>query len=308
MVSCEGLGRGGVQSIMMSIVRNMSNEYVFDILLFTNDKRYYDDEFVTFGGNIIRIPHYSGNNYFRRKIDYYVRGFIIKKKFARIIKTNKYDIIHCNNGFEAGILVKIAKRHNIPIRIVQAHVIEKKSNTLTNLYNYYRRYKINRFSTAKIGCSNEACESLFGTKSSFSVINNLFDESKYYYSSTNCQKLIITQIGSFTDNKNQLFSLEILKYLIKYDSSVILNLIGFEVDNYMEKMINYINENHLKKNVIFYDENANNGEILSASKWADKIYNNYFDGKFIKKKYNVDRFTTKNVINIYRDMYGGKKI
>ena len=47
MVSCEGLGNGGVQAVIMSIVRNLKNKYIFDILLFTDERRFYDNEFET---------------------------------------------------------------------------------------------------------------------------------------------------------------------------------------------------------------------------------------------------------------------
>ena len=42
MISCEGLGNGGVQAVMMGIVRNLSDEFLFDMLLFTSEKRFYD--------------------------------------------------------------------------------------------------------------------------------------------------------------------------------------------------------------------------------------------------------------------------
>lgn len=57
MVSCEGLGNGGVQAIMMGIVRNLYTECHFDMLLFTSEKRYYDDEFLKYGGKIFRVPN-----------------------------------------------------------------------------------------------------------------------------------------------------------------------------------------------------------------------------------------------------------
>ena len=40
LVSCEGLGNGGVQAIMMGIVRKLSDDFHFDMLLFTSEKRY----------------------------------------------------------------------------------------------------------------------------------------------------------------------------------------------------------------------------------------------------------------------------
>jgi len=37
-VSCNGLTNGGVQQVIMSIVRNLYKEYHFDILVFTKEK------------------------------------------------------------------------------------------------------------------------------------------------------------------------------------------------------------------------------------------------------------------------------
>ena len=39
MVSCEGLGNGGVQSVMISIVRSLSSKYRFDMVLTTDERR-----------------------------------------------------------------------------------------------------------------------------------------------------------------------------------------------------------------------------------------------------------------------------
>lgn len=36
-VSCEGLGNGGVQNIIMNIARNLHDSYIFDIVLFTSE-------------------------------------------------------------------------------------------------------------------------------------------------------------------------------------------------------------------------------------------------------------------------------
>ena len=74
MVSCDGLGNGGVQAVIMNIVRKLYKEYTFDALLFTGEKRFFDDEFESYGGKIHRIPRYDGSNFIRSKADYYIRG------------------------------------------------------------------------------------------------------------------------------------------------------------------------------------------------------------------------------------------
>lgn len=71
-VSCGGLGNSGVQAVIMNICRNIPDAY-FDIILFTNERRYYDADFEMLGGKIYRIPKYEGSSRCRQKLDYYIR-------------------------------------------------------------------------------------------------------------------------------------------------------------------------------------------------------------------------------------------
>jgi len=84
-VSCEGLGNGGVQAVIMGICRHMPDVH-YDIILFTSERRYYDDEFEMLGGKIFRIPNYEGLSKFRKKLDYYIRFFRIFMGTYEIIK------------------------------------------------------------------------------------------------------------------------------------------------------------------------------------------------------------------------------
>ena len=133
LVSCGGLGNGGVQAIMMGIVRHLSKQYIFDALLFTSEKRFYDDEFLSYGGKIHRIPHYEGNCPILRKVDTYLRDFFIYQKCIKIFKQEKYDIIHCNKEFESAPILKAAQHIGIPLRICHSHVINQECNPLFNL-------------------------------------------------------------------------------------------------------------------------------------------------------------------------------
>ena len=127
-VSCEGLGNGGVQAIIMGIVRNLHREYHFDILLFTSEKRYYDNEFLSYGGKIFRVPKYEGSNSLFRRLDYYIRDVYTYYRTKKILeKEPPYDIIHCNREFENAPLLFLASRLNIPVRISHAHIIHQKS-------------------------------------------------------------------------------------------------------------------------------------------------------------------------------------
>lgn len=267
MVSCEGLGNGGVQNVMMNIVRGLSSEFVFDMLLFTSEKRYFDDEFLGYGGQIFRLPRYEGNIWIRKKADYYIRGSKLYNDVKKIlINEGPYSAVHCNNEYEGALILKAANEVGVPVRIMHAHVISKKGNFVANVLNDIRRRNISKYSTNRIGCSIEACNSFFGKSSNSSVVYNPFDDRKF--NNTGKAKgngLNLIQIGSFTSNKNQLFTLEIISKIKKRGLNVHLDLIGFEVDNYKQKLDGYINENELQQNVKIWPSNADSKDLLEHS-------------------------------------------
>lgn len=268
MVSCGGLGNGGVQSVMMNTVRGLSKSYMFDMLLFTAEKRYYDDEFMLYGGKILRVPFYEGNINLRKSFDYYIRGTKLFQAITKQIEDNgPYDIIHCNNEFESAICLEVAKQQGIPVRICHAHTIASYGNPVRTLINQHYRKQILHYSTALVGCSKEACLSFFGANSKFVVINNPFDNHKYKYNpiqkSNNILELI--QVGAFSEHKNQLFTLQVLNKIIEKEPEVILNLVGFDLDGTKRTITEYISENNLQQNVVIWDSDANIPEIMKRS-------------------------------------------
>lgn len=268
LVSCEGLGRGGVQSVIMSIVKGLSDKFIFDIVLFTSEKRYYDDEFEAYGGKIFRIPHYSGKIWMRKKLDYYIRGPRIILALKKIIKKNgPYKVIHCNNIYESGLCLKAAKEL-IPIRICHAHVIASKGNVIVNKLNsVYKRY-IEENSTCLVGCSIEANQSLYGSEKSSSVILNPYDNNRFnpqMFSMENRKHPRLIQIGYFCENKNQCFSIEILSQIKNKYRDAELVFIGFDTENYLSKMLELIEERKLQNNIKFYPQDADSPKLLAES-------------------------------------------
>ena len=69
LVFDKGLGYGGVESVIMSIVRNLNKFYTFDLLTNTSLDKAHDEEFLSYGGKILKIPFYEGNCRFRQRMD-----------------------------------------------------------------------------------------------------------------------------------------------------------------------------------------------------------------------------------------------
>ncbi|MBQ4153927.1 MAG: glycosyltransferase [Clostridia bacterium] len=269
MVSCDGLGNGGVQAVIMNVARNLTKTYTFDIVVFTKEKRLHELEFKELGGKIFRIPKLAETKFPLKRLDYYFRGVYIYCSLLKILKKNgPYAAIHCHNAFESGICLKAAKKVGIPVRISHVHMVHTKEHFLRNVYDRKYLGLINRYATHKIGCSAEACQSYFGREARTKVVNNpydsiRFDPKKYNFKVSNSP--IISQIGYFSENKNQLFSLDVVAKIKEEYPNVKLNLIGFDVGGHLCVIENRIKELNLISNVTIHPSNADTPEILSGS-------------------------------------------
>ena len=267
MVSCDGLGNGGVQAIMMGIVRSLSNLYHFDMLLFTSERRFYDDEFEKYG-KIFRIPKYEGTCKLAEKMDPYIRDVYIYYYLCKILSREKsYDVIHCNKEYESAPLLLAAYKHHIPVRICHTHVIHNGGTSLLSIINYVRKKILNKFANVRIGCSTEACKTLY--YGDFSVLNNFYDDDRFHFSPKmigNSKLLILSQVGSVSVVKNQLFSLDVLRCILDNGCDAVLNIVGFDNDlRYKKVIIDRIDELKLENKVVLHPGDADIPSILRSS-------------------------------------------
>ena len=281
LVAGNGLGKAGVPTFIMNIVRNLHDRYTIDILLFTKDIRYYDKEFESYGGKIFRCPHYSGDSEFQRRIDIYIRGMRIYRAAKKIFKENgPYDAVHCNNYFESCNILKAAFEEKIPVRIAHAHdVINTKGHVLRTAFNKLCRKSIIKYATKCIACSQDAGESIFGISADFGVMSNPYDDKRFYLKSENkefdCPSFV--QVGRYGQKKNQLFSLKVLKYVLKKYSNAKISFIGYDSSNiYITHMKRYIAENSLSDNVVFYEHNTDIPTIMSETPYF--LFPSHYEG------------------------------
>lgn len=273
LVSCNGLGRGGVQSVIMSIVRNLSYRYIFDIVVFTKEKRYYDDEFTSFGGSIIRIPFYEGSNKLLSKIGLYFRwGWLYFKTCSALKKNGPYIAIHCHNNFESAAMLRAAAKCGVPIRLIHSHSPyneQEKKHHLRQLYNRISRRVILSNSTYLLACSDIAGKVLFGKNGNFQIVNNSYNDKIYHFMPrNNCSKdnLIITQVGSFSSNKNQLMTIRVFDELLQTYPNSKLVFVGFDTsENYLKKMKDEISEKKIENKILFFPADTNIAAILNET-------------------------------------------
>lgn len=248
-IAFNDLGHGGIQSLIMTITKKLSSEIKEDIIVFNSKSAYYDEEFKKYG-KIFKCPNYEGNNWLRKKIDYYIRYFKIKKNILYILKEyGPYDVVHSHTFFEAAPCMAAAKKMGVPIRIAHSHNTAMKDNRIivlriiNKLYQTIYRYIILKNSTDRIGCSQAAADYLFG-KGNGKSIPNCVDYKilkKNNFPDKDWKELRLIHIGNFLPQKNQLFLIEVFYELLKMKEDSHLVMIG-RSGEYLEKVHQRIQE------------------------------------------------------------------
>jgi len=278
-VSCGGLGNGGVQAVIMGICRHLP-DVQFDIILFTLEKRYYDDQFKSLGGSIFRIPRYEGRNRFKRILNNLSMMFRIPIQTYKILKKyGPYDAIHCHNHFESGLCNVAARMAGVKVRISHSHNTAPpgKRRFTWRIYEWVLKYLITNNSNVQIGCSRQALKYLFGNSEKAYVINNAinlnyFNKELYPYKKHETINFI--HVGRYSSEKNQLFLLDIINHLKKEIGNIQLTMIGFGEDEEIvaEKVIRL----GLEKNVKMLPSDTNIPQQLSKTDYF--IFPSNFEG------------------------------
>lgn len=261
-VSCSGLENGGVQHVIMNIVSNLKDDFQFDIIVFCKGPDSFDKEFLSYGGKIYRIP--NKKKIFGLDIDEYFRGPRIFFNTYKILKRNgPYEAIHCHNYFESFFCLLAAKFAGIKTRIVHSHNDASfiKFSKIKKIYQGILRKLILKTATDFIGCSKKACEYLYGNKCDAITIYNGIDLAKFknvnnkdYLAN---KKICLLHVGNFSEQKNQLFLIDVMKNLKIKKADFELTLIGGGNEEYREKVISKIKENNLCKNIKLLPSNSN---------------------------------------------------
>lgn len=269
-VSCNSLTNGGVQHVIMDIVRELSSEYQFDVLVFSEGPDYFDKEFESYGGKIFRLPHHEKIK--GKEIDFYYRAFRIIRGTYKILKNNgPYRAIHCHNYFESALCMIAAKLAKVDIRISHSH------NDLSKVpYSKLRKaiqkvYKAvnNRLSNTKVACSQIAFDYLFGKEQNGKIIYNAIDLEKFenkellfVKDSDKCLNLL--HVGNFSPQKNQVFLIDILKALLDEGINTHLTLVGGKTA-YFEEVKTRICNYRIEKNISILSQNTNIAEVMYKS-------------------------------------------
>lgn len=280
-VAYHSLANGGIQAVIMGIVRNLYINIDFDIVLFSSKTEYYDEEFLRYG-SIFRIPIREKQNKLSNSFERCYRWIKIFLGCYRILKKGNYDAIHCHNEFESGICTLAARCAGVKIRISHAHNTASplKDSYTKKIYKYMLRQLIKLNSNVRIGCSKQAVEYIFGKKDRDAiVVNNAidltkFDKSQYVAEDRDHSDLKFIHVGRFCYQKNQLFLLEVYKSVREKWNNSQLTLVGFDEEE--DIIRRRIQELRLVDSVKILPHNSNIPQLFANSDYM--IFPSRFEG------------------------------
>lgn len=231
----NALDIGGVQNVVMCMVRNLYTEIDFDIVVSNKNKGYYDEEFLSYGKIYV---------FERRKkagIFKYIKDEkTIEKQIKNLLSKEKYDAIYCANMFNAGVFLKMAKKAKVPIRIAHSQVAgEKKIKFYSKILNAIKRKKIVKNATHFLAVTQNSADYLFGKNNKAIVAKNpIFSVSEYLNIENNCcdNEIRLLHLANMNFRKNQMFSVEVLEELIKLDNRFRLTIAGNGDNDYIENL------------------------------------------------------------------------
>lgn len=202
--------RGGLETMLMNYYRSIDRAKVqFDFLVHRDSEAAYDAEILALGGKIHRLPRLNpfGRTYLNALDSFFAAH-------------PEYRIVHCHLDCMAGIPLKYAKKHGVPVRIAHAHNSNQPRDAKYLMKLMYKR-TIARHATQLFACSEEAGKWMFGG-AAFRVLNNAIDAGKYAFDADVRHAvrrelglpedvLVVGHVGRFDPQKNHSFLLTIFE-------------------------------------------------------------------------------------------------
>lgn len=147
-----------------------------------------------------------------------------------------YKVVHMHSSSKNFMVLKMAKKYGIDVRIAHSHNIGFQSkNKMKILMGDLFKKPLKKYATHYFACSKLAGKWLFG-KSEVKIIHNAVDYQKFKFNQTKRDelrkelglenKLVIGNVGRFSNQKNHTFLVDIFHEIHKQNEDAILMLVG----------------------------------------------------------------------------------
>lgn len=222
---------GGIETLLMNLYRKIDKTKVqFDFLVQKDEKGYYDDEIISYGGRIFKVPHLNLLNY--KKYEDAIYHVLMEHK--------DIQVVHSHNNLLSCFVMRAAHKANVDVRISHAHIGRPQLTELKQLVRYMiRPYALSlfkKYTTHRFACSDLAGNWLYGKKMSYVFFPNAVDLEKFRFDKVKREEIrdamsigdikIYGHVGRLTAQKNHKKLLYIFNEIVKKDRNSRLWIIG----------------------------------------------------------------------------------
>lgn len=268
--------RGGIQTFVIENMKHMDkNKIQIDYLLLDDGVKYeLEDTLKEMGSNVYKLK----GVWLRKPTDYFNYFKKIDEFFSQ---HNDYKVVHLHSSSKNFYILKSAKKYGIPVRIAHSHNIGFQSNNkIQIMVGNLCKPLLKKYATDYFACAYLAGEWLFGKKAvkdgKVRVIHNAVEYEKFKFNEEKRMeirnrlnindKLVIGNVGRFSEQKNHEFLIEIFSEIHKKNKMSTLMLIGKgEKEVLIRKKVRNLG---LENDVIFMGFCNNVNELM----WAMDIF------------------------------------
>jgi len=146
------MGVGGVENWLRDVLRRTDPAHVLmDFLVHADLESEYAREIESLGGRLQVVPSH------RDRLAYLLA-------LSRLMGVERYDVVHSHLDHYAAMILAIAARQGVPVRIAHSHVAESVAGYSWPRLIYRRLAKtaISLYATRLVACSESAALNLFG--------------------------------------------------------------------------------------------------------------------------------------------------
>lgn len=228
------MDRGGAETLIMNIYRNMDKKLIqFDFVTHGSKKGDFDNEILSLGGRIYKIPSLGT-----------VGPFKYIKQILNILDQTNYTAIHAHTDYQGGFVALAGLIKGVKYRICHSHSSNwlRDNNILNKILLLGFRSLIKQTATQLCSCSEEAANFLFGTiisnNKGLIILKNGIDPKEYIDVNPSIKEAMLTKnnlpsdskvighVGKFSESKNQKFILKVLQRLVKKDPRFVTLFVG----------------------------------------------------------------------------------
>ena len=263
IIAYNDLNNSGVPNVIYQTIKALHTEYAFDILIFKDDE--YNYQKLLKEGievNLIKYKEEKPKGKIARLFWWIHKmpkqHYLFMKQ---LLKENDYSVIHSFKEYYSWPFFKAASDAGIQRRIFHSNVDLKRDLKSKHKLLNARNLRLSiKYASSLVGVSKLCCERSFGKKNYF-VLHNCYDQDRFKFSDAvelSDYDLVISQVGTFNENKNQLFSLKITEKIKGKYPDVKLNLLGGDSESpYCQKLRDYIQLHNLEENISLIDKCQN---------------------------------------------------